>query len=223
MIASKSIAGSVLTKALVELYQIKDAPQPDRDNAFVTLTYRFRSDVLKKCEILCHNYGHDINVAETIAFRTFESYARKGKFDEAKGKGKTYDESFLLYLLRIAERELINYYRENERKKKNPYDGTEQIYYELPETPAKQKIPLEKEIELNAINNLSKSHRTIYLTYKVHQRQGFKMPRKLLISMREQLGLKQDTVNAYLKEARDVVNKAIDTYHLTEKIRNNGK
>jgi len=224
MIASEPITENAPTKALVELYQSGDSQAATgRNKAFVVLTYRFRAEILKKCEILCNNYGHDINVAETIAFRTFESYARKGKFDEAKGKGRTYDESFLLYLLGIAEHELINFYREAERKKRNPYEGTEQIYNELPETPANFKVPIEMEVELNVINNLSKAHRTIYLTYKVHQRQGFKMPRNLLSTMREQLGLSQNTINAYLKEARDEISKTINMYRLTEKIRNNGK
>ncbi len=223
MIASEPITETAPTKALVELYQRRDTPQVDREKAFLILTYRFRREVLKKCEILCDNYGHNITVAETIAFKTFEAYARKGKFDEAKGQGKSYDDSFLLYLLAIAEHELINYYRETERKKNTPYDGTEQIYHELPKTPTNFEVPIEMEIELNVIKNLSMAHRTIYLTYKVHQRQGFKMPRKLLSKMREQLGLTQNTVNAYLKEVRDEISKALNTYRLTEKIRNNGK
>lgn len=224
MVASEPFTENTPTKTLVEVYQSgSSASKVDRNQAFVILTYRFRREVLKKCEIICKRHKYDTSTAEMIAIRTFDSYARKGQFNEAKGKGDTYDESFLLYLLRIAERELINYYREIERAKKNPYNGTEQIYHELPDIKLVYN-PIELAIELDVIKNLPSSHRTIFLTYKVHQRQGFKMPRKLLADLRNELGgISQNTVNCYLKEARDEIKRALDTYRLTEKLKENGK
>lgn len=212
------------TKTLIDLFQSQDAvPEEDRKRAFAIITYRFSEAVLRKCEIICHKKGHGASTAETIGYRTFDAFARKGVFDESKGKGKNYDESFLLYLLKIAERELINYYREIERKKKNPYNGTEQIYSELPLADLDNIAP-ELQVELSVINSLSHSHRTIYLTYKVHQRQGFKMPRELLSSLREYLGgISQNTVNAYLKDARDNVNNALAAFHSTQNMKENGK
>jgi hypothetical protein len=212
------------TKTLIDLLQSQDAiPKEDRDRAFIILTYRFNEAVLRKCEIICHKRGYNASTAEVIAFRTFDAFARKSAFDESKGKGKNYDESVLLYLLKIAERELINYYREIERKKKNPYCGTEQIYITLPVRDLNDISP-ELQIELNVINLLSVAHRTIYLTYKVHQRPGFKMPRALLAALRDQLGgISQNTVNAYLKDARDNVNNAINAFRVTPNIKENGK
>lgn len=212
------------TKTLIDLLQSQDAvPKEERERAFIILTYRFNEAILKRCEIICHKKGHNASTAEIIAFRTFEAFARKSAFDESKGKGKDYDESVLLYLLKIAERELINYYREIERKKKNPYCGNEQIYSELPGLNLDDLDP-ELQLELNVINQLSPSHRTIYLTYKVHQRPGFKMPRALLAALRDHLGgISQNTVNAYLKDARDNVNNAIKAFRQTPNIKENGK
>lgn len=225
MVVSEPIPEHASTRTLVEFCQGDDPTlQAERNRAFTILVYRFRADVVKACEILCKRYGHDATTAEMIAERTFGAYLRKGRFDEAKGKGKSYDESFLLYLLRIAQRELINFYREQERKKKNPYDGTEQLYFELPEPRAGVALTVEKKIELEVIRKLSPAHRAIYLTYQVHQRLGFKMPRQLLATLRHALGdIDQNTVNCYLKEARDEISNGISVYQFTQKIQNNGK
>jgi DNA-directed RNA polymerase specialized sigma24 family protein len=225
MVVSEPIPEHAPTKTLVEFCQGDDATaQKQRERAFTILVYRFRADVLKACEILCHRYGHSATTAEMIADSTFAAYFKKGHFDEKKGKGKSYDESFLLYLLGIAEHELIDFYREQERKKKNPYNGTEQLYSELPEPRPGTKLSDELEIELEVVNKLSHAHRTIYLTYKVHQRSGFKMPRPLLATLRHTLNdITQDTVNCYLKEARDEIKKAISVYKFTQNMKTNGK
>ncbi len=223
MVASEPIKEYASTKTLVELFQ-KGGGSTDWNLAFRFLVHRFRTDVLRVCEIRCKKFGHNVTTAEVIASMTFDSYARKGRFDEAKGKGKTYDESFLLYLLGIAEHELINYYRERERQLKSPYDGTEQLYFELPDNLQGMEMTDEMWVELSVVRDLSAKHRAIYLTYKVHQRQGFKMPRPLLAALRKALdGITQDTVNVYLKEARDEVKNATRIYHLTNKMNGNGK
>lgn len=225
MVVSEPIPEHASTKTLVEFCQGGDpTTQRQRERAFTILVYRFRAAVLKACEILCNRYGHSVTTAEMIADRTFTAYFIKGHFDEKKGKGKPYDESFLLYLLGIAEHELINFYREQERKKKNPYSGNEQLYFELPEPRPGTKLTDEMKIELEIVSKLSSTHRTIYLTYKVHQRAGFKMPRPLLATLREALNnISQDTVNCYLKEARDEVKKAIAVYKFTQNMKSNGK
>ncbi len=223
VIAEKSIENTP-TKTLVELFQNSDVPKFERDQAFILLTFHFRQEVLNKCEVLCKRFGHDVSTAEMIAINTFDAYARKGKFDEAKSnQGKSYEQSFLLYLLKIAERELINYYRDIERKKRNPYNGTEQIYFELPEVPI-AKLDPESIIEFDILSKVSRSYRTIYLTYKVHQRPEFKMPRKLLERLRFELGdISQNTVNSYLKEVRDEIDRAKEAYRLILKAKDNGK
>jgi hypothetical protein len=50
------------------------------------------------------------------------------------------------------------------------------------------------------------------------------MPRALLAALRDQLGgISQNTVNAYLKDARDNVNNAINAFRVTPNIKENGK
>ena len=62
------------------------------------------------------------------------------------------------------------------------------------------------------------------MTYAVHQRPGFKMPRDLLQALRTELGdLKQNTVNAYLKEVRDSIKQAIKACQIAEKLKKDEK
>lgn len=120
-------------KNLVDLIQNINTSDSDREKAFIVLTYRFRKQVCQKCEVICKNYGHNAITAEMIAQRTFQAFFTKGGFIEEKGRGKTYEQSMLLYLFQIAHNELISYYREIERKKNNPYDDAEQIIWDIPE------------------------------------------------------------------------------------------
>lgn len=213
------------TEMLIKLFKDPTAPQSERERAFIFLTYRFRGDVLKKCEVLCKRFKHDVSTAEMIADKTFESFARKGAFDESKGNGKNYNESFLLYLLSIAENELINYYREIQRKANSPYDGSEEIICDLDYIdPQKlKKLNLKARVGYKIVSELPADKRTIFLTYNTHQRNGFKMPRKLLDALRLKLNLKQNTIHAYLKEVRDSINMAIKACQIAEKINEDGE
>lgn len=221
------VSNETETKTLVEIFRSSEAPQTARDQAFIYLTYRFRKEVLDKCEILCKKFGYGVSTAEMIADVTFESYGRKGaSFDERKGNGEDYDESLLLYLLTIAQNEFTNYYRNIQRKLESPYDGTEDIIYnlELISEDNLSKLSMKSRVEYEIVSELPPVKRAIYLTYGVHQREGFKMPRRLLERLRSEFGdIKQKTVNAYLKDVRDSINQAIKACQITEKLKKNGK
>lgn len=205
------------TKSLVESIQNSNSSDSDREEAFTILTYRFREQVTQKCEVICKNYGHNAITAEMIAQRTFEAFFLKGDFIEEKGQGKTYEQSLLLYLFQIAHNELISYYREVERKKNSPYSGTEQIIWDIPDK-SLDGCSAETIIEYQIIKSLNKSKKAIYLTYRLYQRPGFMMPRKLLKTLRESLGvISQNTINCYLKEVRDQIRQAKE---LHQKINN---
>jgi len=209
------------TDVLISLFRNSEVPQDIRDEAFIYLTYRFRGNVLKKCERLCKRYRYDVSTAEMITDKTFEAFARKGhSFDAAKGNGRNIDQSFLLYLLSIAERELVSYYRDIQRKLQNPYRGSEAIIHDL-EDISEESLSLlstEARVEFEIIKSVSAEKRAIYLTYTFHQRKGFKMPRKLLAEMRTEFNLQQNTINAYLKEVRDTIKHALKAYQISEKL-----
>ncbi len=207
------------TYVLIKLFQDRNQDDTTRDLAFYALCYRFRKDLLNKCEINCKRFGHDVNVAEQIAESTFKRFALKGDFKIGKTNASNIDDSFKFYLYGIAKNELTNYYRIQQRKKRGHfYDGSQTIIKDLPILPY-VKLSIEDQIRLKAIESLSPGHRAVYLTYKQHERLGCNLPKKLLEELRDFLGgVKQTTVRGYKKEANDEINKYIEIMKLTKEL-----
>lgn len=160
---------------------------------------------------------HSVVVAEKIADNTFIKYAENPNYIREKSKAKDEDTGFLLYLFGIAQKELTNYYRQEKRRKSGyDYDGSERIITELPPIPA-DRLDVETKIKHAAIESLPPRHKTVYLTYKVHERRGFNLPKELLVQLREYLGTeKQSTVRGIKKEAVDKVNAYIEAMKITK-------
>ncbi|MFD1553421.1 hypothetical protein DNU06_07050 [Putridiphycobacter roseus] len=207
------------TATLIKLFQSKAEEESVREGAFYSLCYRFRKDLLCKCEITCKRFGHDINVAEQISEATFARYAQKGDFKIEKSSLTSIDAAFKLYLYAISKNELTNYYRLEEKKKRGHYyDGSERIITDLPPLP-NIKLCIEDEIRLRAIESLSPAHRAVYLTYKQHERNGCNLSKQLQNELREHLGgVKQTTVRGYKKEANDKVNIYLEAMNLTKEL-----
>lgn len=208
------------TERLTEIYQNKNNSKSQRENAFHALCHRFKNDVLNKCEIICKRFGHDVTVAEQIATATFIAYARKGDFQISKTHRDNVDLAFKVYLYKISRTELTNYYREQQRRNNNPYTGEERIITELPPLPG-VKLNLKQAILIKAIESLTPAQRTIYLTYKQHEKLGFNLPKKLLEELREYLGgISQTTIRTYKKEAVDKIENYTKVMNLTKELSN---
>ena len=206
------------TLRLAELFQDNLSSESQKENAFHAICYRFKDYVLKRSEIFCKRFGHDITVAEQITTATFTSYAKKGGFLIQKANQQDVDDAFKSYLFKIAKNELTNYYRGEQRKKNYPYDGTERIITELPVLKG-MKLSLEQSIILNAIESLTPSQRTVYLTYSQYEKLGFNLPKKLLQELRIQLGgISQTTIRTYKKEAFDKIKSFTEVMKLTKEL-----
>lgn len=206
------------TLRLTELFQDKDSTESQKNNAFHAICYRFKGTVLKRSEIVCKRFGHDITVAEQVTNATFTAYAKKGGFQIDRASVKNIDEAFERYLFKIAKNELTNYYRSQQRKKDYPYDGTERIITELPALEGMQ-LSLEQSIVVKVIESLKPSQRTVYLTYKQYEKLGFNLPKKLLEELREHLGgISQTTIRTYKKEAFDKIKSFTDIMELTKEL-----
>lgn len=201
--------------SLIKLFQDKKLSGKERDLAFFVICYRFRKDLLNKCEIICKRFGHDVNVAEQIAESTFKSYARKGDFKLEKASMSNVDNSFKRYLYGIAKNELTNHYRLEEKKKKGHfYNGSERIVTDLPIP--NSKLSTKDSVLLKAIQSLTPAQRTVYLTYKLHERVGCNLPKKLREELKEHLGgVSQTTIRGYKKEAIDKINSYLDVMNFT--------
>lgn len=204
------------TLELINLFQDDEQPEQVRDSTFFAIFHKFQEDLLKKCEIICKNFGHNITVAEQITESTFKNYAKKGCFKLEEANYENIDKSFKLYLYAIAKRELINYYRIEEKKRLGLYyNGTETIVIDLPDYP-KANLSIEIKVKLKAIKSLSSSHRTVYLTYIKYEKLGCNLPRKLQKELREHLGVKQNTVRTYKKEAIDKIEDYLEIMKFTQ-------
>lgn len=204
------------TEELIGAFQAKGGPKTAKDNAFFALVHRFRQDLLNACEVVCTRFGHSPYVAEIIAESTFKAYATKGNFDPKKGKGKTIDDSFRIYLYSIARNELTNYYRLEERKRKGQfYDGTEKIITALPQIDL-ESLDTAARVRYEIIQSLTDSQRTVYLTYQAYERIGCNLPKKLRLELRQYLGgVTQGTVRTYKKEATDKISAALKVMNIT--------
>jgi len=208
------------TLRLTELFQEKDSTEAQKNNAFHAICYRFKGAVLKRSEIVCKRFGHDITVAEQVTNATFTAYAKKGGFQIDRASVKNIDEAFERYLFKIAKNELTNYYRSEQRKKNYPYDGTERIITDLPDLEG-VKLSLEQSIVIKAIESLTPSQRTVFLTYKQYEKLGFNLPKKLLEELRNHLGgISQTTIRTYKKEAFDKVKRYTEIMELTKELSN---
>ena len=197
------------TITLINLCQNADEDKADRDDAFLALCFRFRLDLLNKCEIICRNRGYDIDVAQTIVRNTLKKYGKSRKFILEKGSQTNADDCFKVYLYTIARNELTNYYH-NEVKRKNGqlYDGTEKIITKLPEIDIDRLSP-EDRIVHETLLSLPYSHQVIYLTYTTHEKDGVNLPKKLRAELRDHLGgISQTTVRSYKKVAIDKIEGA---------------
>lgn len=188
-------------------------------HAYRALFFRFREDVVKKCRIVSKNWGYDNEVGDSIAEATFARFwQRPYSFNREKCNASDLDKCLKFYLYAIAKN-LLYTFKDHLDGDKNPYDGNEQIVVDFPnldqmDIPTEKKKGLQHMYEkINQIlNGLSPKHKIIYLTYKQHGVDGFKLPRKLVKQLREELELTQNSIRVYKKEAFDSVNQLLKIY-----------
>jgi DNA-directed RNA polymerase specialized sigma24 family protein len=212
------------TEDLVQYIKWKNQPEYTEaaESAFVAFSFRFRGDVIKKCEIICSRWNYDVDVAIELANRTFYRFWLNPNYDDSKRKNaKTFDDGVLFYLYGIANRELINFYRES--KDPSPYKGDEDIVWDFPDSLEKFKPERRKELELRrevaemALSRLSPKHKPIYLTYLFHGLKGKNLPTHLLKKLRDELGLGQATIRYYNNEAKTRVDDYLKLWEKAKK------
>ena len=209
------------TKDLIQYLNWRD----DRDykeaaqQAFIIICNRFREDLTKKCEIIAKRKGLSSTDAIDIAENTFKRlYKYSNKFD--CDRHKDCDIGLKYYLFGIAKRECTKLYCKKNGIGVSPYTGDEEVITELPEISedfvknpiTRKQLEIERDVIQLALDRHSWKHKVIYLTYKFHKIEKYKLPRKLLQELRNMLGLGQNTVNAYLKEISDTINDYLKIY-----------
>lgn len=199
------------TSDLVQIIKWKDQAEygNDAEGAFIAFCFRFRADLIKKCEVICRNYKYDIDFAVELANRVFHKFWINPGYDDSKRKhAKSCDEGVKFYLYGIARHELVNIHREDIGP--SPYTGEEEIVWDFPEinmanmSAEKRKELVERrEIMETALNRLTPIHKAIYLTYLVYHREKKNLPKHLLKKMQTEFDLAQATIRYYRFEAEN--------------------
>lgn len=209
-----------LTENLIAYMQWKNEAgfEDTAKNAFRSFLFRFQEEIIKKTRVVTRKWGYDNDTADLIAERTFERFWKYPNFDITKSKVKDFDTGVIIYLFAIAAHQLADYKKE-QNGEINPFTGDEIIIRELP-NPENFNLPSERKAILKerhdiiekALERLTPKHKIVYLTYKQYEQDGFKLPRKLLQSLREELGITQSSVQVYKKEAFDKIDEYLNIY-----------
>jgi len=189
------------------------------ESAFHAFVFRFEPELIKKSEVICANWGFNTEETIEIVQNVFAKFWKYPKFDLDKKKEQNIDKAVLFYLYGIAKNEIRDYFNKKNGLKLSPYDGSEQIVYDLPFLENQEDYDIgyqSSNIRLRAVKaafeTLSEKHKIIYLTYISHERSGRKLPRPLLNKMREELGINQATIRSYKKDIFDKVEEYINIY-----------
>lgn len=205
------------TSELIEFIEGRDHFQEAAECAFKAFFFRFEKDLTKKCRIVASKWGYDDNIGDILCEQTFEKFWDKSHLFNIKKCRSDLDKCVLFYMYRIAERLLADRYREVTRGIE--YSGDEELILELPDLEnlniSKEKtkdVRAQYEIIEKALNRLSAKHKIIYLTYLTYEKDGKKLPRRLLKKMRDELELSQTSIRVYKKEAFEAVNTVLKIY-----------
>jgi len=210
------------TENLIEYIKWKE--QPDyidaAKNAFVVFCFRFRADIVKKCEVICSRWKHDISVADELANRVFNNFWNNPNYqDEKRRNAKTFEEGVLFYLYGIANREIINLYRQ--KLDPSPYLGDEEIIWDFPEidmesmsTEKRKELIEKREVIEIALERLTSKHKIVYLTYLYHGKKGKNLPAHLRKQLQDELGLAQATIRYYKFEAEKTIQDYLKIWEL---------
>lgn len=211
------------TENLMEYIQWRNEPDYAEiaKEAFRVFTFRYQLDLQKKLITICKNWGYDEQVANEIAYSTFEKVWKYPTFKKEMTKQREFDKGVLFYLYRIASRLLADY-KKFEHGEVNPFTGDEEIIREFPDID-KMELGIERKAILSerykhikkALARLSAKHKIIYLTYKQYEREtkdGYKLPRTLLKNLRDELDLTQNSIRIYKNEAFNEVDNYLKIY-----------
>jgi DNA-directed RNA polymerase specialized sigma24 family protein len=207
------------TLELIELIKMRKEQGSTEvaEAAFIAFTFRFRSEISKKCEIICKSWGQDADFASEVSIQTFERFWKYPNFDPSKCKTKSIDQGVLVYLFRIAQHVLADLWNEKHNTKINPYDGSEEIVWDFPISEENDCGEIDSSLSQfsiikKALEQLSEKHKIVFLTYTKYSKDGFKLPRKLLAQMRGKLNISQQTIRSYKNEADNKIKEYLKLY-----------
>ncbi|GET20673.1 sigma-70 family RNA polymerase sigma factor [Prolixibacter denitrificans] len=209
------------TTELIELIKSKDGlgNLDIAKAAFRAFYFRFWPVIAKTAERISLNNNFDKEFAVEILERTFKRFWKYPNFRLEKMKASTPDKGVELYLLRIAQNSFYDLLNERKGINVSPYDGSEEIVYDVEIPDELLNVRSEKLIILKKVlETFSWKHKVIYLTYLKYEMQGHKLPRKLLTELREKLDISQDTIRYYRYEVIRKINEYTELWQQRDEV-----
>lgn len=198
---------------LIRTIANKDKDQEAARNALDLFVGYFESKIRKRVEILALKYGYNENVAFEAIRCAFNKVWLYPTFDMRKSSCTNEENAIIIWLVRIAFSQMCQFTRTgvcaqiSEEEDLSVIDNTEDFVdsFQVAGLDPLTKMQL-IEIMEKKLSLLDEKHRIIYLTYKAYQRSGKKLPRKLLEKLRKRLGLSQNAIRVYKKQACEAIN-----------------
>lgn len=198
---------------LIRTIANKDKDQEAARNALDLFVGYFESKIRKRVEILAFKYGYDENVAFEAIQCAFNKVWLYPTFDMSKSRSMNEEKAIIIWLVRIAFSQMCQFTRAGEcariteEEDLSVIENTEDFVdsFQVAGLDPLQKMQFVEILE-KKLSVLDEKHRIIYLTYKAYQRSGKKLPRKLLEKLRKRLGLSQNAIRVYKKQACEAIN-----------------
>ena len=183
-----------------------------RKDFYLFVSY-FEIKIKKRVEILALKYGYNENVAFEAIRCAFNKVWLYPTFDMGKSSCTNEENAIIIWLVKIAFSQMCQFTRTGECARISEEEDLSVIENTEDFVDSFQVAgldPLEKmqliEIMEKKLSLLDEKHRIIYLTYKAYQKSGKKLPRKLLEKLRKRLGLSQNAIRVYKKQACEAIN-----------------
>lgn len=200
---------------LLDYLAMKDDFPSEATKAFVEFCARFERDILEKAEIYCSKFHYNEVIALRVAHCTFYRVWKYPSFDQKKAKSPDPDKAILLWMYPIIFRQVIKFGKENkcEEEEEEEHEIIEDVdqlidFHGITDAESRKELKVKLETVERTLEALSAKHRIIYLTYRAYSRDNKKLPRKLLVKLRQSLDLTQKSINTYKNQAE----KHIQTY-----------
>lgn len=184
------------------------------DAAFHTFCAKYDSRLLHLVEVQCTKLGYSAEIAFKAVECTFARVRRYPTFEKVKSKCKDLDNAIIIWLNKIAYTQILKFKNNKECAEVSKDEDLSVVNNatEFYEVQANYKYMTddakdEKIAMLNRVlSSMEDKHRIILLTYLAYESLYKTLPRTLLLKLRNQLNLTQNSIRVYKKEAFDLIN-----------------
>jgi len=200
------------TSELLEYICWKEEFPIEAGQSFVEFCLRFDNAVKKRADIACLKWNKTEDVALDVVRCTFRKVWKYPTYNHSKSKANDFDKGVLIWLSRIVYTQLSNFHKNGFCYEPDEETDLSLIYDidELSERISnsdeerKSLMQLLNKIDM-ALAPLSEKHKTIFLTYRLYERDGRYIPRSVTKKLREELNLTQGSIRKYKEDALKMI------------------